>query len=306
MTQFSDENQNQKKSISDVVNEYKKNDGNTPPEIPTVVPTTIPSTGAYSPEQFKEIMSQETDPDLMTSYELIKLPSKGLFYSHKINEVKIEYMTSKDEDLLTTPSLIESGKVLDLLLKRKVKTPEIIIDDLLPGDRNALILFLRTSSYGPDYSVEVIDPRTGIGFKTKIDLLKLKYKEIEAQPNEMGFFSVNIPMRKKTVLFRLISSGEDQKIFQKAEDIKEAYQEEFSSYNTIKLKAHIMSINDNTDRGYIDKFVNAMPALDAYTIRRKILDVQPDVDMLYEFTAKDGYKFKATLSVGVDFFFPAT
>ena len=66
----------------------------------------------------------------------------------------------------------------------------------------------------------------------------------------------------------------------------------------MKLKAHIVSINNNTDRGYIDKFVDAMPALDAYTIRRKVLDVQPDVNMSYE--------FKAELSVGVDFFFPAT
>ena len=300
-----DQEQQSKKSISDVVKEYKEKTGEIQPEN-TTKPTSIPSAGTYSPEQYQQIMSQETDPDLMTSYELIKLPSKGLFYSNGISEVKIEYMTSKDEDLLTTPSLIESGKVLDLLLKRKIKTPEIIVEDLLPGDRNALILFLRTSSYGPDYSVEVVDPRTGIGFKTTIDLLKLQYKEMEVQPDEMGYFTVELPMRKKPVLFRLISSGEDQKIFQKAEDIKEAYQEEFSQYNTIKLKAHIVGINGNTDRGYIDKFVDAMPALDAYTIRRKVLDVQPDVNMEYEFTAKDGYKFKATLSVGVDFFFPAT
>jgi hypothetical protein len=49
-----------------------------------------------------------------------------------------------------------------------------------------------------------------------------------------------------------------------------------------------------------------MPALDAFKIRRRILDVSPDVDMEYEFAAKDGYKFTANLTVGIDFFFPST
>ena len=73
-----------------------------------------------------------------------------------------------------------------------------------------------------------------------------------------------------------------------------------------KLKSHIVAINDKTDRSYIDRFVDAMPALDAVTIRRKIMAVSPDVDMKYEFTAKDGYKFEAFLTLGLDFFFPST
>jgi hypothetical protein len=113
-------------------------------------------------------------------------------------------------------------------------------------------------------------------------------------------------MRKKIVTFRLLTAGEDIKIFKNAEAIKEAYGEEYSQYSTIKLKAHIVAINEKTDRSYIDKFIDAMPALDAYTIRKKISDVSPDVDMGYEFQAKDGYKFKANLSVGIDFFFPST
>ena len=111
-------------------------------------------------------MSKETDPDLITTYEIVKLPSKGLFYKNGLSEINVEYMTSKDEDLLTTSSLIESGVVLDLLLKRKIKTPNVNPEDLLPGDRNAILLFLRITSYGSDYTVQVTDPRTGVPFKT--------------------------------------------------------------------------------------------------------------------------------------------
>jgi len=300
--------QPQKKSMQDVIKEYKDKHLNDNPDLnPTQMAATanIPTAKQYKPEQFQEVMQKETDPDLVISYEMIKLPSEGLFYDHKIGEVAVEYMTSKDEDLLTTPSLIENGTALNVLLKRKIKTKGIVVEDLLPGDRNALLLFLRSSSYGNEYSVEVPDPRTGIMFETEVNLTKLQYKEFNEKPDEFGHFSVKIPMRKKIVKFRLLSTGEDNIIFKKAKEYHEAYKTDFSDYNTMKLKSHIVSIDGNESRDYINKFVDAMPARDALTIRRKIIDVQPDVGMDYEFMAKDGFKFHANLQIGLDFFFPS-
>ena len=312
MENESEKTQPSKESIAVSLEKFKKQrgiteDGNKKPvaTTTTILPNTPPRTN-FNQQEFEKTMSQETDPDLMMSYEIVKLPSKGRFYSHGISEVNVEYMTSRDEDLLTTPSLIDSGNVITMLLKRKIKTAGIVVDDLLDGDRNAIILFLRTSSYGADYTVQVSDPRSGIPFTTKIDLLKLQYKEPEEQPDEFGHFKVLIPMRKKEVIIKLLTSGEDNILQRKADAIKEAYGQELSDYTTMKLKSHIISIGGNTDRSYIDKFVDVMPALDAYTIRRKILNVSPDVDMAYEFMAKDGYKFKANLAVGIDFFFPNT
>lgn len=305
----------QKEPIGEVLKKYRQmhNEGTLPsPESVMSVPIEAksasipPQSSTYNPEQFQNAMSKETDPDLMTSYELVKLPSKGLFYKNKVSEVAVEYMTSKDEDLLTTPSLIENGTVLDILLKRKIKTKDIVPDDLLAGDRNAIILFLRSSSYGSEYTVQVPDPRTNVLFKTEVNLLKLRYKKVTEEPDEQGHFSVKLPMRKKLVKFRLLTSGEETMLFKQAEAIQEAYSQDFSEYSTLKLKSHIISIDEKTDRTYISKFVDAMPALDALTIRRKIIEVSPDVDMEYEFNAKDGYKFKAQLSVGIDFFFPST
>lgn len=295
----------QKESIADVLKKYKENkEGEL--NAPTAIGNGIPAAPVFNQQEFEKAMSKETDPDLMTSYEIVKLPSKGIFYQHRISEVAVEYMTSRDEDLLTTPSLIDSGEMLNLLLKRKIKTPGIVVEELLQGDRNAIILFLRTSSYGADYSVQVTDPRNGIVFNSKVDLLQLKYKEVTEMPDEFGHFTVEIPMRKKVVTFRLITSGEDAILYKKAEQIKEAYGNEVSDYSTMKLKSHIVAINDKTDRSYIDRFIDAMPALDAVTIRRKIMAVSPDVDMKYQFTAKDGYKFEAYLTLGLDFFFPST
>lgn len=286
MTQSADE----RKKIAGIINNYKAEKENIP-------------TNASIPSQYENV-NKETDPDLLMSYEVVKLPSRGIFYKSGIDEVNVEYMTSKDEDLLTTPSLIENGSVIDILLKRKVKTNGIQIETLLGGDRNAIILFLRTSSYGSNYTVIVNDPRTDIPFKETINLLNLKYKEVSEIPDELGQFTVEIPMRKKTVKIKLLTSGEENYLRKQAEKIKEAYGEDHSTFNTLRLKSSIVSINGNIDRNYIDKFVDVMPALDAVTIRRKILDVSPDVDMAYQFTAPDGYPFYANLEVGPDFFFP--
>lgn len=298
-------NSPQRESVSDALKKYKANnvpDGSQP--INPVTNVSIPKSTQFNQQDFEKTMAKETDPDLMTSYEVVQLPSKGMFYSHGISEVNVEYMTSKDEDLLTTPSLIENGTVLDILLRRKIKTSGINVNELLAGDRNAIILFLRTSSYGSDYTVQVADPRNGIPFNATVNLLNLRYKELVEFPDEFGCFTVEIPMRKKTVRFKLLNSGEDNLLSKKADAIKEAYNEEYSQYSTMKLKLSIVSINEKSDRSYIDKFVDAMPALDAFTIRKKILEVSPDVDMSYEFTTKDEYKFKTNLTVGVDFFFP--
>jgi hypothetical protein len=307
------QNQPPREPIGEVLRKYKEQHGTdkTPvPPAPAVAPESIPQNvaqaAAYNPENYQETMTRESDPDLMMSYEIVKLPSKGLFYKNGVSEVNVEYMTSKDEDLLTTPSLIENGTVLDILLARKMKIKGISPNDLLAGDRNAIILFLRSSSYGPEYSVQVPDPRTNVLFSEKVDLLKLKYKKVTEQPDVNGQFSVEIPMLKKTVIFKILTSGEETMLTKQAEAQQDAMSLEFSEYSTLKLKSHIISIDGKVDRTYISKFVDVMPALDALTIRRKILDVSPDVDMEYEFTAKDGYKFKAQLSVGIDFFFPNT
>ena len=296
-----------RESISEVIKKYKTATTGQEQSVTTnAVGVALPKPPQFNPQDFEKKMAQETDPDLMTSYEIIKLPSQGMFYQSRIAEVSVEYMTSKDEDLLTTPSLIENGTVLDVLLRRKIKTLGISPSELLAGDRNAVLLFLRTSSYGADYTVQVSDPRSGIPFNEVVNLCKLKYKEVKELPDEYGYFIVEIPMRKKTVTIRLVSSGEENILYKKAKAIQEAYGQDISEYSTMKLKAHIVAINEKTDRAYIDKFVDAMPALDALTIRKKLIDVNPDVDMSYQFMAKDGYTFTANLSVGVDFFFPGT
>lgn len=305
------------KALKDAIAFYEKSKANvskdntqapTQAHIPNpIIPDSaqMPQMGNFNPTDMQKEMSTETDPDLIMTYEIVPLPSEGKFYADGLKEVKMEYLTSRDEDLLTTPSFIEDGSVIDRLLDRKIVDKNVDSRKLLAGDRSALILFLRTSSYGNIYKVSVPDPRNSNIFEADVDLLKLKYKKIGELPDAAGEFVVEIPMRKKIVKFRLLTTGEEDQVLRNAEARKETYGEEFSEFSTMRLKASITEINGNRDRSYIDRFVDAMPALDAYTIRKKLLTVSPDVEMKYEFKAHDGYKFTAPLSMGLDFFFPS-
>lgn len=253
----------------------------------------------YDPQQ-----QRETDPDLISAFEMITLPSHGIHYQSGISEVMVEFLTTEDEDVLSTSSLIQNGTVLDVLLRRKIKTKGINVEDLLPGDKDAILLFLRMSSYGNEYDVEVMNPYTNLPFKTKIDLRKLKYKEVTEKPDNMGYYSVLLPMRNKLVKFKLLKASEEVTVNKTAEALKEAYNQDYALYNTMKLKAHVISIGDRVDRSYIDKFISSMPAKDALTLRKKILEVSPGIDMNYEFIDPNGNKFISKVFINVDFFFP--
>jgi hypothetical protein len=245
------------------------------------------------------------DPDLTVGFEIISLPSKGIFYSNRISEVPVEYMTSKDEDIMTTPSLLENNTALDVLLKSKVKSKDLKVDDMLAGDKNAITIFLRASAYGYDYDVDVRDPRTGKYFKATIDLSKIKYKEVTELPDEMLEFSVELPRKKKIAKFKLLCEREVDLIIKKAKAMQEAYKFPYNPIGQLLLKAQVTQIGHERSPDYINRFLDAISPLDANVIKKKIVDVTPNVDLKYTFTASDGYQFTTPIEIGIDFFFPA-
>jgi hypothetical protein len=125
------------------------------------------------------------------------------------------------------------------------------------------------------------------------------------KPDSQGCFSFELPMRKKTVRFKLLRYDEEDAIMKKADALQEARGDDYNMFNTLKIKESVVSIDGNTDKTYISKYIDVIPAGDVLALRRKMNEVSPDVDMKYTFTAKDGYKFDAYLSIGLDFFFPS-
>lgn len=145
-------------------------------------------------------------------YDVIPLPSDGEGYKSKTSRIPVAYLTAYDENLITSPNLYRDGLVIDFLIKNKVMSQEFDTDDLLSGDADAIIWFLRTTSYGPDFPISVRDPETGELIETSIDLSKLKTKEFKLKGDENGHFEYKLEKSGRTVKFKFLTRKEEKKL----------------------------------------------------------------------------------------------
>ncbi len=164
-------------------------------------------------EYGKEIVNpSETtfnNADSNAQYDVISLPSNGECYKNKIGRVPVAYLTAYDENIITSPNLYRDGLVIDYLLKNKIVNKEINVEDLISGDVDAIILFLRATSYGVEFPVAVADPQTGEMIETKVDLSKIKTKEFKLKGDENGHFSYTLPKSGVEIKFKYLTRKEE-------------------------------------------------------------------------------------------------
>lgn len=166
-----------KKEIDEAINGAAK----------TMEKSYIPSKGEYDPTE---------------QFDVIPLPSKGEGYKDKIAKMSVAFLTAYDENMIVSPNLYKDNHILDYILQEKVLSKEIDPLDLLEGDRDAIILFLRASGYGNEYPITATDEATGKEFDTVVDLSKLEYKDFRLKGDSNGWFSFTLPVSKKEVKFR--------------------------------------------------------------------------------------------------------
>lgn len=236
-------------------------------------------------------------------FDIVKLPSEGKLYPNGLSSVEVEYVTAEDENILTSPNLIKSGKVLDILMDKKIKTKDIQTKSLLIGDRNAIMIFLRQTAYGDEYQVTITDPNTGEDFEAIVDLRKLKSKALGAIPNEDMEFSFYLPRAKKNVTFRLLT-GEDEDIITQIAESKKNRSTGVAPYVTTRLTTQIMSIEGDKNKLAIEEFVRLMSPMDSLALRNYIDSIEPGISMKYEFTSPSSNKFEATVPIDATFFWP--
>lgn len=151
-------------------------------------------------------------------YDIIPLPSKGQAYKNKMGKIPVSYLTAYDENMIISPNMYKDGTFLDYMLKAKIMTNEIDPMDLLPGDRDAIILWLRASGYGNDFPVSATDPVTGQRFDATIDLTKLNFKKFKLKGDANGYFSFKLPVTKDDIKFKFLTYGDVKKLNKLEED----------------------------------------------------------------------------------------
>jgi hypothetical protein len=238
----------------------------------------------------KKVIAQEynipeefvNNDDFVIPTETIDLPSKGLFYPNRKSTVEIKYMTAEEDNILFSSDLIKSGKVLDVLLEAVIKDKDLRPDDMLSGDRNYVLIEARRTGLGDDYKPgKVRCESCSNDFEPTVDLSLLKSRDITEIPDSEGFYSVTLPVTKINIKFRLLR-GSDEKRLSKAME-KKTGNSRISRLITERYLLQIMEVNGNRDKTYINKFNSAMPTKDSLFFREYNRQLEPGIDLNYEF-----------------------
>lgn len=209
-------------SIFDMLEENKKSND----ELMEVTKSTEIKKEEDAPIENNDLIPSETTIASETTfnnvvanaqYDVIQLPSNGQCYRNKVDRVPVAYLTAYDENIITSPNLYKDGLVIDYLLKNKVVNSEINVEDLVSGDADAIILFLRATSYGAEFPIVVTDPSTGEQIDSVVDLTTLKPKEFKLIGDENGWFEFVTPLRNDVIKFRYLTRKQERQLKQVTE-----------------------------------------------------------------------------------------
>jgi hypothetical protein len=218
-------------------------------------------------------------------FDVVPLPSNGQCYKSKLDRVPVSYLTAYDENIITSPNLYKDGLVIDYLLKNKVESNDINVDDLVSGDADAIILFLRATSYGTDFPVSVTDPETGEEIETTIDLSKIKTKKFTLKGDENGYFPYVLPKSKMEVKFRYLTRRDenDLKLLTKLENDAMTSMELSGASKTIYDILRADTVLDQKEKAvFLDITRNIIITTNA-TIPTPIKDIIPNCFLSYSF-----------------------
>ena len=243
--------------------------------------------------------------------ESVPLPSRGVVYPvdsplHNRETIDIKAMTAREEDILTSRALIKKGTVITKLIQSCLTDRDIRVEDMLVGDRNALMVALRVTGYGTEYKAEVDCPSCNERSKQSFNLGELPIKRLEIQPVAQGInqFEFRLPVTKKRVRFKFMTGFEERDMMVATERKRKSGMEADNQV-TGRLENAIVSIDQVTERSKISAFVRSMPARDSLELRKHIEKHEPGIDMKSWMDCPHCFdQAEVRLPLGAGFFWP--
>ena len=232
--------------------------------------------------------------------EEVDLPSKGLLYPKdnplSSGKVEMKYMTAREEDILSNQSYIQKGTVLDKLLDSLIIDKNIKTDDLIVGDKNALLIASRILGYGKDYEVKIK------GESHIIDCSTLENKEFDESEFVAGKneFSYTLPSTDTIITYKLITGTDEKQINREVAGLKKLNKDVSPELST-RLKHIILSVDGKDEKKDIRDFVdNYFLARDSRAFRDHVKNTQPDVNLSYILDTGE----EVEVPIGLNFFWP--
>ena len=218
----------------------------------------------------------------------------------------MKYMTAREEDILTNQNYISNGTVIDKLLQSLILS-SIDYNDLLIGDKNAVLVASRILGYGAEYSFKTTHPKTNEMETVTVDLTNAEDKVIDESLMKEGKneFEFVLPTSKKTLTFKLLTQADEKKIEAELKGLKKINKNASPELST-RMKHLILSVEGDYEKKTIRQFVDIqLLARDARALRAYINDIQPDIDLDFEVEFEDGYIHEGiTVPINANFFWP--
>lgn len=266
-----------------------------------VQPQVTPDYGK-NPSSIDPYILQISQPNYNSPFDVIPLPSQGKTYRNRKPNIRLGYMTTADENILTSPNLLQSGEFLSILINRKILEPELRYRDLLVGDRNAIMLWLRATGYGEMYPVTLLDENEK-PFDAEINLNELKTKNLGAEPDEDGLFPYRFNLTQVDVRFRLLTCGDVDDI----EKLVEQEQENgvlVNNTSTYMLEKMIVEVNGSKDKNQIKDFVSSIRIKDGKDFTKYLESIECGIDLNITVGTPGGGSIDTFLPLNIGFFWP--
>jgi hypothetical protein len=229
-------------------------------------------------------------------HDVVPLPSQGIFYKNKKKSIKVGYLTAADENII-----MAGGNDLTInLLRAKIYEPDMRVEDLIEGDVEAILIFLRNTAFGPEMTLNLTDPATKKTFQTDVTLDQLSIINGQ-QPNDDGTFVISLPKTQSTIKIKPLTYGEILEIGKLADSYPQG---RVVPKITWRMQKEIIEIDGSTDKAVIAKFIESMPIADSKFVRKFMNENEPRLDMTKIIMAPSGEKLTVNVGFGVEFFRP--
>jgi hypothetical protein len=244
---------------------------------------------------------QAATQDFNLPHDIVPLPTGGIFYKNKKKSVKVGYLTANDENILLSGLQNNKDGVMINLLRSKLYEHDIRPEELLEPDIEAILIYLRNTSFGPEYTFSLSDPSNGKSFETTIVLDELNIKQTQYSPDSDGTFTTTLPKSGDVIKLKPLNYGELMEI----DKMVSSYPpNRVAPKITWRLNKLILEINGSSDREMVSKYVDTMPILDSKYIRKFMSDNLPSLDLKKSVIAPSGEIVETEINFGVEFFRP--
>tara|TARA_Y100000593_G_scaffold41857_1_gene80228 strand:- start:1788 stop:2657 length:870 start_codon:yes stop_codon:yes gene_type:complete len=277
--------------------------------------TTVPQDNSVPPQVIQQAAQDEGNAfSFVIPTEFVELPSGGKFYPphhplHNAESIEIRQMTAKEEDILTSQTLLKKGIAIDRVIKNIIVNKKIDPDSLLVGDRNAIIIATRVSGYGNEYSTKVGCPQCGATTEYTFDLNQARIyhgedaDSLDIVNNEDGTFEVVLPRTKLTITFKLLN-GRDEKVLLTGVE-RDRKQKITEKTITRSLHNMMVAINGDPSPEAINYLIANIPSIDARHLRHAYRLAAPNIDLSQDFECNEcGHEQTMEVPLNAEFFWP--